>query len=694
MRVSFSAEGDSEMVIGGRVPRALAVSSMLVLVLALAAPPVVRAASQAPVGARPDTLDLAALSLDQLMNVEVQAVHGASRYTQRSLDAPTRVTVLTSDDIRDHGYRTLAEALRGVAGLFVSYDHTYDYLGMRGLGHVDDYNARVLVLVDEHRTNDNIFEGALIGEDFPLDLEQVDRIEVIRGPSSALYGSNAVLGVVNVVTRQARQANGLRVSADGGELGSRGGRLSWSRSLAGRGTMQVSASGFATNGVPRLYLPEFDTPETNRGVAVNLDGEDRRRFFTQLTFGDFRFQGVYGRRHKVVPTASFGTVFDAPGFWTTDTREWADLGWRHAFASRLELNVRAYLDDYDYEGSYPSDRSGTGSGPITMNRDLVLGRWAGVEVSAHRTLFGPDDFVAGAEYRNNLNQDQRNWDVSPYQTYYSDRHQSSVWAVYAEDAIEVTNRLRLTAGLRHDDYSSFGGSSHPRVGLIWSLQERTTFKLIYGSAFRVPTSYEVYLWGSGEAANRTVRPETFRTGEAVLESYFGGHYHASASGFVFRGDGFIQDNVVDGVDAFRNSGDVDGTGVEVECSGRWREAELRLGGALETVRFQPGDARLSNSPAAIGQASGKLPLVPGHLFASADVHAIGRRLNPFGVEVPGFTVTDANLIARLPGGAWQVTLGARNVFDVRYGDVAGPEMSLTSVPQTGRTLRARLDARF
>ena len=501
-------------------------------------------------------------------------------------------------------------------------------------------------------------------------------------------------GAINIVTRRARQTSGLKVSANGGSLGTRGGRVAWSGRIAGHGTVQVAASAFASDGNARLYFPAFDTPATHGGVADRLDGDGARRLFTHLTLGDFRLEGVYGRRHKDVPTATFGTIFDAPGFWTTDTRSWLDLGWRHAFANLADVSARLYYDEYEYEGSYPTVLSGTGTGPVTFNRDQDVGRWTGAELNAHRTLFGADELVAGAEWREDITQAQRNWDVAPYVSHYDDHHHSDVWAVYAEDALHLAPRLRLNAGLRHDEYAMFGGSTHPRIGLMWSVLDRTSLKLIYGSAFRVPTSYEIYLWGSGEAANRTIRPETFRTGEAVLESYFAGHYHASASYFVYRGEGFIQEQVRDGIDAFYNSGDVHGDGVEVELSGHWHDAELRLGGAHQTVRFQPGDVWLSNSPADLAQASGKQPLVHGRLWATADVRTIGRRLNPFGAEVPGFTITDANLVVRPAGWPWLATLGVRNLFDVRYGDVAGPEASMTTVPQDGRTFRARLDVRF
>jgi iron complex outermembrane receptor protein len=143
------------MSVGNRLARTL--GTLLLPGVLLAWAPVVQADADVQPGTGTAPTDLTEMSLDQLMNIEVESVYGASRDTERSLDAPARVTVLTSEDIRDCGYRTLSETLQTVAGLYVSYDRTYEFLGMRGLGHVDDYNSRVLVLVDGHRTNDDIF---------------------------------------------------------------------------------------------------------------------------------------------------------------------------------------------------------------------------------------------------------------------------------------------------------------------------------------------------------------------------------------------------------------------------------------------------------------------------------------------------------------------------------------------------------
>ncbi|HTH10691.1 MAG TPA: Plug domain-containing protein, partial [Acidovorax sp.] len=126
------------------------------------------------------------------MQIEVTT---ASRYTQTALEAPAMVSVVTAEDILLFGYRTLAEVLAGMRGLYVSYDRSYHYLGNRGFATPGDYNTRVLLLVNGVRFNDNLYDQASIGTDFPLDLDLIDRVEFVPGPGSAVYGANAFFGV-------------------------------------------------------------------------------------------------------------------------------------------------------------------------------------------------------------------------------------------------------------------------------------------------------------------------------------------------------------------------------------------------------------------------------------------------------------------------------------------------------------------
>jgi outer membrane receptor for ferrienterochelin and colicins len=153
--------------------------------------------------------DLTDKSLEELMKIEVASVTGAAKHEQRVTEAPSSVTVITAAEIRSFGWRTLGEALRSVRGFYATYDRNYTYLGVRGFARPTDYNNRVLFLIDGHRINDNVYDAGYVGTETPIDLDLIERIEVIRGPGSALYGSSAFFGVVNIITRRGGSIGGV-----------------------------------------------------------------------------------------------------------------------------------------------------------------------------------------------------------------------------------------------------------------------------------------------------------------------------------------------------------------------------------------------------------------------------------------------------------------------------------------------------
>jgi iron complex outermembrane receptor protein len=141
--------------------------------------------------------DLNALPLEQLLNLDVVT---ASKIPQKISEAPSSVSVITAEDIRQRGYRTLTEVLQSVPGMTVSYDRNYNYANMRGLGNPGDLNTRLLILIDGRRLNDVVYDQGAIGTEFPVDLDLIDRVEFVPGPGSAIYGSSAFFGVVNVIS--------------------------------------------------------------------------------------------------------------------------------------------------------------------------------------------------------------------------------------------------------------------------------------------------------------------------------------------------------------------------------------------------------------------------------------------------------------------------------------------------------------
>jgi outer membrane receptor for ferrienterochelin and colicins len=222
---------------------------------------------------------LADLPLEVLTNLEVAEVYAASRYPQKVTEAPSSVSVVTADEIRKYGYRNLGEILQSLRGFSTTYDRNYTYVGVRGFGRTGDYNSRMLLLVNGHRMNENVYHSASVDNEFPLDLDLIERVEVVRGPSSSLYGGGALFGAINVVTKRGVDLKGPEVSAEFGSFDAYKGRVSYGNRFANGVELLFSGSYFDSQGNRTLYYPEYDDPRTSNGIARNR----RTRLFCFIT---------------------------------------------------------------------------------------------------------------------------------------------------------------------------------------------------------------------------------------------------------------------------------------------------------------------------------------------------------------------------------------------------------------------------
>src|SRR5438445_3702943 len=193
--------------------------------------------------------------------MEIPTVEAASKYKQKITEAPASVTIIGADEVKKYGYRTLADILRSAPGLYVTYDRNYSFLGVRGFN-LGDSNDRVLLLVDGHRINNSLSDSAFIGTEFILDADLIDRVEVIRGPGSSLYGNNAFLGVINVITRKGRDmtGNGAEVSGEAASFDTYKGRVTYGNKFKKGLQLLLSGSIYDSAGQGRLFYKEFVKP--------------------------------------------------------------------------------------------------------------------------------------------------------------------------------------------------------------------------------------------------------------------------------------------------------------------------------------------------------------------------------------------------------------------------------------------------
>jgi outer membrane receptor protein involved in Fe transport len=645
--------------------------------------------------------DLTGLSLEQLLNVEVAS---ASKFPQKVSDAPSAVSIVTAAEIKAYGYRTLADVLQSIRGLYVTNDQNYSYLGARGFSRPGDYNTRILLLVDGYRLNDPIYGGGLIGTEFIVDVDLIERVEFVPGPGSAVYGSNAFFGVVNVVTRTGEGVGRTETSAEVASRDTTKARLSYGQRYANGLDMLVSATTYHRRGED-IYFPEFDNATTN-GVAQDLDHDRSKQFFYKASYGAFSLETAYSSRTKGIPTAAFSQVFNDTRSETTDEQAFVDLKYHDRLSDTLQVNANVYAGRYVYDGSYVYP--GALPPPTVLSNDESRGNWWGGELRFLSTALARHKLVFGAEYRNNTRQDQSNYDVSPsYVLYLDDKRNGSVSGIYAQDEYALSDRWTINAGARYDHIVQGTSENvlNPRLAVIYKPQAATTYKLLYGTAFRSPNVLEKYYGtvAGGYKQNPDLAPEKIKTVEAVLERYLSDDLRITGSVFWYQTKDLINlmQDPVDGLLVYRNIDQAEARGVELEAERRWTSGQrLRMSYTWQRVENMATHTELSNSPRQMVKLNYSAPVFANDWRAGLEAQYMGERSAPAGNTVGGRTLVNMTLVSGALARNLEVSASVYNVFDRGYGDVPSEEhfdsldRSLNEIPQDGRSFRLKLTYGF
>ncbi|MFN7994981.1 MAG: TonB-dependent receptor [Bryobacteraceae bacterium] len=665
-------------------------ASLLCLAIALASHRAFAQTSQS----HPDLLDM---SLEDLMKVEIDSVYGASGYKQDITRTPASITIITGDEIKRYGYRTLADVLRNVPGIYVTSDRVFNYIGIRGFGPPGDYNSRILLQIDGHRMDDPVSGASGYGTDFPVDIDLIDRIEFIRGPNSSVYIAGALLGVVNVVTKHGREVRGLSVSGELASFGTYKTRLTYGGRLKNGLEYLFSGSYFTSHGPSQLYFPAFDSPATNHGVAANAAGSVTSQEFVKLSYRGFTLEGAYSSSRQNDPTAPYGSIFNDTEQRVRVAPSYLDLSYEHNLGGDWGYAARLYYDNTRYRAIYPLDESAAGGAPHVLNEDLSSGRDAGASFMVSKRLPNSQTLIAGMEYRNDFEQNQWNQDSDPYALYFASRQRSSLWGGHVQDEIQIRKDLIVDVGLSYDHYSTFGSTGSPRAALIYQPLEATTFKFLYGGSFRAPTAFELYYAVPGEEANPHLKPETARTMEVVFEQALAKGLHIVASGYYYPVRALISATTdpESGNIVYRNHGRVDLTGSEITLK-RQSRSGLEVGISVSLERATDGETTgaLPNSPRVLSQANVSIPFFHRKMFASVDAQYVSRRTTLAGGTAESYFVPNLTLYSPRALTGWELSASVYNATNEIYGDPASLGHLQDMLYQNGRNFRLKFTRRF
>ncbi|MGZ6142279.1 MAG: TonB-dependent receptor plug domain-containing protein, partial [Myxococcales bacterium] len=670
--------------------------------------------------------------VDVKLRYALPRVVAAEKELTQAQDAPASISVISAEEIRGFGYTTLAEALGSVRGLYTTFDRDYATLGVRGFSSPGVYNSRVLVLSDGHVMNEASQGNSFIGHEFDADLTDVERIEVVRGPGSVLYGSAAFFAVVNVVHRT--PARGFHGEA-GGTAGTLGENIgSASASVAGESAWAWVRGG----GVNRAGDPFFDNPADGT-VAKDLDQERAGHVDLRARAGDFTLAASYNSRKKVLPTASYDTVFGGPGTFTRDSRGYLQAEWEHAFDSGLAIDVRAAYDGVRYNGSW--NYAGRPAGVLGSDSDTE--DWGTAEARIRLPEMAGHRIFAGGEFQSRWKVDLNSIvpgtaDGTQPATYFSNFNDGTglgapdpvvpnaetVISAYLGDDWRISRRVQLDAAMRVDKYvDNFPAASteqqqkpafNPRVALLLQPYDAGRTKLLFGRAFRYPGFYERYFtdYGVSEVRPSTpLKPEVVYSGEIEHAHQFSDEVSLTVAGYVSEMRDLIRIGSPQGqpdISQYQNRvNPVHAAGGEVEL--RWQAGPGWIFSgwyAYSVVRDDAGGAwfsgaPLANSPASTGALRALYPLVAQTLSVSTEVVYGGPRRSiaeddgSFGLVGEQLN-WNVGVSGEYPRYGLHYGAFVYNLLDQRVSLPAGPEISFPNhaVPQYGRTLRLQLSASF
>jgi outer membrane cobalamin receptor len=629
---------------------------------------------------------------DDLAEVLAQPVIGgsrlaaASKYEQDAAEAPSIVYVRTGGEILAQGYRTLADVLESLPGVHLRQDRSYTYVGVRGIERPGDYSSRLLLLIDGIRVNEAIYDSATAGREFPLDVGLIDRVEFIPGPGSALYGSNAVLGVVNIVTRTASQLPGAAASLELGSTARRKLAASWGGDL-GPARLLIGLASERSRGHDSLYFPAYDNAENNNGLAVGRDAERSDKLFAKARWGELSLTALLSERLKADPTGAYGVLFNTRSD-SLDRYALADLAYGHRWGESQEVYARLGVAGYGYRGY---GVYGTAQSPVPAVTEADA-RWLSGELRYVWSGWAGHRILVGAEFQDNWHQRLYSADLDPAPQVYTDSAMhSSRHSLFVNDEWQLAAPLRLNLGLRGDRQLDGRFTVTPRAAALWSASPQWNFKLQRGSAFREPNVSETSYQDSGQATNAGLKVESVRSTELTALWRPTSRFDASASWYrLDLSDSINFIDLPDGQQAYANTGNARARGVELEATLQWSSA-LRLRGSWSRQRTHDLDsgATLSDSPRSVSKLMATLAGPwPGSTLG-LNLLRIGERLSLAGERLDPYLRLNAQLNLAPPGERWFVGFGLTNLAGARYADPAGPEHLVDTLAQDGRQFRAQ-----
>ncbi len=481
----------------------------------------------------------------------------ASKSAETATTAPATSSTLTAEDMQRFGIHTLAEAINYLGLGAITFDPLFTAdIGARGVFVKGDQGNHFLLLVDGHAVNEQLGGSARFDRGLGVPIELIDHVEVILGPGSVLYGSNAMLGVINVITKRGKHWTGLHAIGET-EFGKS------ARVTGGAGTsfrlgkmptdVSVALEYYKQSGPAFTFAEQrFGTPDPFTGIPYRTrrdgapdgiwGGTASRSYYSEVPSGQLRVVSgpfelsLHASTFKRAAPYSSYTInrdsdFDDPNSYSIDRSLWIDLKHHTSLSHVVDLTSRVYADSWDTRSfSNVSRVSGCRyAGTLTCSkRETGVARWLGAEVQSTFDWFKGGQLVtllgADARARDLLyQQDVVDFDSGAHLRSSQGviRERNAILGAFLQQTYRPVSEVFLNGGVRFDFDHRFSPVLSPRLAATGTIWRGGTLKAVYAEAFRAPSWVETSLATSDVILAESLVPERVRSLEASIEQRFG-----------------------------------------------------------------------------------------------------------------------------------------------------------------------------
>ncbi len=622
-----------------------------------------------------------------MLFVEIPIVVTASRKEQYITEAPSNITVITSEEIRQSGARTIGDILKRIPGIEIN-------MHRKGLGRIwiravtGRYNDKILFMIDGYPWRELVYGQFPVDEQLPL--AHIKRVEVIKGPGSSLYGTNAFAGVINVITKDASDIDGCEMEGGVGNWDTQSHHL-----LCGK---EKKSAGFVF--FANYYNSEGDKHERDRKGESTDRRDPKKQIELNLKgyWGDFTF-GVkhlwYDWEYLMYPDSR-----DRYDDWENS---FFHIGYSKSLSDQLHLMVSSYYNLFDHNTEKRKRKNDSLTKVADrQERTDVFGAGIQVDYNPFKNHF----ITAGIEY-------EREMADKLLETYYKTddpdqeeqtarwaepaRPHNSNWGLYLEDTYKILPWINIVAGVRYDKHEEYGGALSPRGAIILKPAENLVTKILYGQAFRAPSYREMYIREDNDEnnGNRNLDPEYIRTAELNVSYAPMKQMKLDVSLFFQEIDDAIGSRETEDGSMYDNLGEIDihgiEPGIEVELFNKKLTAFANY-----TYYFKAEDDNGDNLPNIARQmANVGLNIKTGkYLTINTTLSYVGRRNKPDDYQgqvddadrkdnLGGYERVDLVLTGRnLPV---DISLGVYNIFNVQSFNPSYEPGSYYDIEHPGRS---------